>query len=342
MSPKSSTTSSTPSTAPSSTPSSPTTPTAPLLNKQSSKEVTPAAPCQWAGCTGCSPYTLTSTQGKALYARVWWPQGDVRGLVLLCHGYSEHLGWYERLAKALTEGGLGVFGHDHVGHGLSEGPRCFVRDAREYVEDVLLHASRPPQPPRPLAHAPPGQALPLYIVGHSMGGMIAIASALAPPPLFAGAVLMGPLISTDPREATPLKVRMAQFMAWLCPYFPVGRLDIGMVSRDKDHLSRVTKDALTYQGAIKAGWVAACLDLIGANKARLQDFRTPFVILHGEEDRLCALEGSREMVARAGAGDKTIKVFPKALHNLYQEILAVRDEAVRDTVQWITARLPQQ
>lgn len=283
---------------------------------------------------GCKTYYFSSSQGKNLFARTWSPPADspTRGLVFVCHGYGEHLGWYEPLATALADKGLFVFGHDHVGHGQSDGSRCYVSEATEYVQDVLLHvANTRQQMPR----------LPCYIVGHSMGGMISISAVLsASGPSFAGAVLMGPLILPDPNEATPVKVTAARFVAWLCPYFPVGRLRSELITRDEEMLGRINKDELVYQGAIKAQWACACLDLLLQNKSSLNQFSTPFFILHGELDGLCALAGSKILYEVAPVKDKTLKVFPQALHNLYVETQDTRREAIRDTVDWIVQRLP--
>lgn len=68
--------------------------------------------------------------------------------------------------------------------------------------------------------------------------------------------------------------------------------------------------------------------------------KVPFLVLHGDEDKLCNIEGSKALYEKAPVKDKTFKIFPKSFHHLYREILDVREEALTDTVQWIAKRIP--
>ncbi len=73
---------------------------------------------------------------------------------------------------------------------------------------------------------------------------------------------------------------------------------------------------------------------------RLGYMKVPFLVLHGDEDKLCNIEGSKALYEKAPVKDKTFKIFPKAFHHLYREILDVREESLTDTVQWIAKRIP--
>ena len=93
------------------------------------------------------------------------------------------------------ERGLIVFGHDHVGHGSSHGKRVYIESVDHYVDDVVHHC---------LIMKEKHHDLPLFIVGHSMGGMIAIRTVLRYPHLFKGMVLNGPLIVPGPQVHTTI------------------------------------------------------------------------------------------------------------------------------------------
>jgi alpha-beta hydrolase superfamily lysophospholipase len=109
--------------------------------------------------------TESSFQGQAgtIYTRCWEING-ARGGVVLVHGYGEHLGRYEHVATALNAGGWSAYGLDHVGHGRSEGERVLIPDFTPVVEDVHTVVGQ-------AKAANPG--LPVAMIGHSMGGMIA-------------------------------------------------------------------------------------------------------------------------------------------------------------------------
>ena len=135
-------------------------------------------------------------RGFKLYSRYWSPKADLKGLVFLCHGFGEHLGWYDGLAQHLCQQDLLVFGHDHQGHGRSEGRRVYVESVDDYVQDVLHHCVE-------LKAAYP--SLPMFLYGHSMGGMISVSTVLRNASFFSGMILEAPLIIPDPHEVTPTK-----------------------------------------------------------------------------------------------------------------------------------------
>ncbi|XP_042212007.1 monoglyceride lipase-like [Homarus americanus] len=275
---------------------------------------------------------ITNNKGKRIHCSYWRPSDDVqiRGLVFICHGFGEHLQWYEDLALRLTATGLLAFGHDHVGHGRSEGVRGYVDSVDDYVTDVLQNYDD-------VRSGYPG--LPCFIVGHSMGGMITIKCGLARPHYFDGVVLMGPLIKANSAEATPPKIFLARLVARILPYLAVAKLKLDHVTRDEDMKSRMRKDPLRYQGGIRARWAMAGIETLLYFENHIPEVEWPFLILHGEKDQLCAPEGSQMLLDQAKSSDKTLKMFPLAYHHLYLELPEVRHEALQDTVDWITARI---
>ncbi|XP_071550064.1 monoglyceride lipase-like isoform X2 [Panulirus ornatus] len=252
------------------------------------------------------------------------------GLVFLCHGFGEHLQWYEDLALCLTASGLLAFGHDHVGHGRSEGVRGHIDSVEDYVSDVLNHCDD-------VRAGYPG--LPCFLVGHSMGGMIAIKCGMSRPQYFAGLVLVGPLIKANSAEATPSKIFFARLVARILPYLAVAKLKLDYVTRDEDMKARIRNDPLRYKGGIRARWAMAGIETLLYFERHMHEVEWPFLILHGEKDMLCSPEGSHMLQAQAKSSDKTLKIFPEAFHHLYLELPEIRHEALQDTVDWIIARV---
>lgn len=296
-------------------------------------------PCETANSTtkiesrvGPETKFFLNSKGKQIHCSYWRPDEkiDIRGLVYICHGFAEHLQWYEDLALRLTSTGLMAFGHDHVGHGRSEGVRGHIESVDDYVVDVLKHCDD-------VRAGHPG--LPCFIIGHSMGGMITIKAAMARPKYFAGVVLMGPLIVANSEEATPSKIFLARLVSRILPYLAVAKLKMDLLTRDEEMKSRLRKDPLRYQGGIRARWAMACIETLLYFENHMPEVEWPFFILHGEKDTICSPEGSQGLYDQAKSTDKRLKLFPGAFHNLFLEYPEVRHEALQDAVDWITARV---
>src|ERR671939_347616 len=158
-----------------------------------------------------------------------WPAADPKRLVVLVHGYGEHIGRYEHVAEALAARGSTVVGPDHVGHGRSAGERALVESFEPIVDDV-----------RGVVQAERGE-LPVVMVGHSMGGLIAIRYAQRHRGDLAGLVLSGPAVGLGPV--------MQQWLA--APELPSDPLDATALSRDPAVGEAYVADPLVYHAGSK-------------------------------------------------------------------------------------------
>lgn len=131
--------------------------------------------------------SLTNRRGEQLAAHYWYPPSDVtiRGLIFLSHGFSEHLGLYHEVGQYLSERGFLAFGHDHVGHGSSEGESVYIETVGHYVDDVVDHS---------LLMQEKHPEVPLFLVGHGMGGMVGLRAIIRHPTIFQGLIHIGILI----------------------------------------------------------------------------------------------------------------------------------------------------
>jgi len=158
-------------------------------------------------------HTLKGSEGQIAYAV--WPHQDPARVVILAHGYGEHIGRYEHVAAALGARGAVVAGPDHLGHGRSDGERVLVADYEHVIDD--LHAVV-----GAVAADHPG--LPVVLVGHSMGGLIAARYAQRHGDGLAALVLSGPVLGSW-TQATDLLA---------LDEIPDVPLDPGTLSRDPD------------------------------------------------------------------------------------------------------------
>ncbi|XP_062970718.1 monoglyceride lipase isoform X3 [Cynocephalus volans] len=167
---------------------------------------------------------LINADGQYLFCRYWKPTGTPKALLFVSHGAGEHCGRYDELAQMLIGLNLLVFAHDHVGHGQSEGERMVVSDFHVFVRDVLQHVDT-------MQKEYPG--LPVFLLGHSMGGAIAILTAAERPGHFSGMVLISPLVLANPESATTFKVLAAKVLNLVLPNMSLGPIDSSVLSRNK-------------------------------------------------------------------------------------------------------------
>jgi len=274
--------------------------------------------------------TFNNLKGVKLTARYWQPKGGVVGSLFLCHGFGEHLGWYDGLAQQVADMGLLVFGHDHQGHGRSEGKRAFVETVDDYVQDVLLHCGE-------VKAEYPG--LPMFIYGHSMGGMITVSTVIRNSSFFQGMILEGPLIIPDPSEVTPSKILLGKFMSTLLPEMQMGRIRVEQVTSDAEVQAKLTSDKLRWTGGVKLGLGMAFLRCLENIHKNMSSVSLPFLLLHGENDSLCQAAGSHLLAKMAKSKDKKLKIYPGASHHLILEEKKIREEVMNDIVNWISKRL---
>ncbi|TRY64199.1 hypothetical protein TCAL_15175 [Tigriopus californicus] len=285
---------------------------------------------------------LENERGQNLFCKYWHlddPTIEPKALVFISHGFSEHLGLYEHVGRTLAQNNILAFGHDHVGHGRSEGIRAYVESVDEYVNDLMDHCK--------IAKREYGN-VPLFLLGHSMGGMVVLRAGLLYPGFFRGIVFQGPLIIPGP-QLGPIDFRLSwwktipvgvvlRLMDWVDPEMILGGVAMNLITRDEDMKKMLKDDGLRWEGGCKVRLLRAFVNCLYDNLAQLRNLTTPFLTLHGDHDSLCNVLGSRLMIQESRSGDKSIIEFPGAVHNLYIEIREVREIALKRTCEWILQR----
>ena len=271
--------------------------------------------------------TFDGVGGVRIVYDVWSPDTDPRGVVVLSHGLGEHARRYDHVATRFGQDGLVTYALDHRGHGRSGGKRVLVKDISEYTGDfdtmVGIATKEHPGAKR-------------IVLGHSMGGGIVFAYGVERPDDYDLMVLSGPAVAAQ-AAVSPLLALLAKTVGAIAPGLPLQALDASAVSRDPAVVNAYNTDPLVYHGKVPAG-VARALVLVGETMPkRAAALTAPLLVVHGSEDQLIPVDGSRQLVDAVGSSDVELKVYPGLYHEVFNE--PERDQVLDDVVSWINARL---
>ena len=220
--------------------------------------------------------TFLSEDGLKLREWRWRPEGKAKATIVVMHGLGEHSGRYRLVIDYLVRRGYSVAAFDLRGHGLSEGPLCYVDSFDEYVADLHLFLQR--------ARAMDENA-PVFLMGHSQGGTIALLYALAHEPQLAGLILSAPVVKLSD-DISPLLQSISGFLGSLLPKLPTIRVNSSALSRDLSVCRQYDGDPLVYHGGVPARMGAELVRATRRIQKQIGAFCTPMLILHGCADRL--------------------------------------------------------
>jgi acylglycerol lipase len=271
--------------------------------------------------------TFDGVGGVRIVYDVWTPDTTPRAVVVLSHGLGEHARRYDHVAQRFGEDALVTYALDHRGHGRSGGKRVLVKDITEYTGDfdTLVGIATKEHPGRRRV-----------VLGHSMGGGIVFAYGVERPDNYELMVLSGPAVAAQAAVSPPLAL-VAKTLGAIAPGLPVQELDASAISRDPAVVNAYNSDPLVHHGKVPAG-IARALLLVGETMPqRAPALTAPLLVVHGSEDRLIAVDGSRRLVEAVGSSDVELKVYPGLYHEVFNE--PERYQVLDDVVSWINARL---
>lgn len=264
--------------------------------------------------TESSTFTLPGSHGE-LVVREWSDPAGGRFAVLLAHGIGEHTGRYAHVAEHLLGHGASlVAGPDHFGHGESAGARADIDDLEAMVADLHLVADR-------LRSDHPG--LPLVLVGHSLGGIIATRFAQTYPGELAALVLSAPVIGGNPGFEALLGMEP----------MPEVPLDPAALSRDAAVGQAYLDDPLVYHGPILRRTLEAIFDAVTAVAKSGGLGAVPTLWIHGELDPLAPYDVTAPAFHAIAGATHEEKVYPGAMHEIFNE--TNRDEVLSDVTDFL-------
>ena len=269
--------------------------------------------------------SFDGVEGVKIFTREWQPEGEPRGVVVISHGLNAHSGLYEWPAQQFTSNGLAVYALDHRGRGRSEGERFFVKKFADWTNDLatfidIVKAREP--------------GLPVFLLGHSAGGVIACGYALEHQDELAG------LICEDFAYQVPapdVVLSILKGISHVAPHAHVFKLKNEDFSRDPAVVAAMNADPLIAGEAQPAETMAEMIRADELLKKSFDQFTLPLLIIHGTKDTVTRPEGSQEFYDRASSADKTLKLYDGYFHDPLNDL--GKDVVMADIRAWLEKRI---
>ena len=268
---------------------------------------------------------IDTTKGVKIFVRSWCPESTPRAVAVICHGVNSHGGQYAWVGQQFVASGIAAFALDLRGRGRSDGERFYVEDIADYVSDVAatieLARSRHP-------------GLPIFLLGHSAGGVVSSTYALENQTKLAGFICESFAFQVP---APGFALAAIKGISHIAPRLPVLKLKNEDFSRDPAAVAALNSDPLTANEVQPAITVAA---LVRADERLREEFpliKLPVLIMHGTDDKATVCRGSQFFYDTAGSKDKTLKLYDGHYHDLLADV--GKAQVLADMVAWIDARV---
>lgn len=271
-------------------------------------------------------FTRTAFDGIKLYYQGWEAEKKPKGVICLVHGLGEHSGRYTHWGEMLNQAGYHLLSYDLRGHGKSGGKRGHVSSFLDYVRDTgaLLGEAVKKYP-----------GMPLFMYGHSLGGIITVEYVLRRKPKLNGVVVSALSIRTSLQEQKA-KIMLSKILGSIIPKSTISSgLVPSTISRDPEVVRRYVDDPLVHH-QVSLGWGKSALQTITWIDQHASEWTLPVLFMHGEKDELGYAEGSREYASKIKA-DCTLKIWPGMYHEVHNE--PEKDEVFEFLRGWLDAHL---
>ncbi|KAK4758039.1 hypothetical protein SAY87_019340 [Trapa incisa] len=277
---------------------------------------------------------ILNSRGLKLFTCRWIPkEKEAKALIFIFHGYAMECSiTMNSTAIRLASAGYAVYGIDYEGHGKSAGLEGFVNSLEDVVEDCSKHFTS-------ICEKKENKRKMRYLLGESMGGALALVLHLKKPEYWDGAVLVAPMCKiTDDMKPPGLVISV---LIKLCNIIPAWKIIptkdiIDLAFKRPEIREQVRTNQYCYKGRprLKTGY--ECLRVSMTLEKRLSEVSLPFLVLHGEEDRVTDKSVSKLLYEEAASIDKTFKLYPEMWHGLlYGETPDNIDIVFSDIIKWL-------
>jgi acylglycerol lipase len=258
-----------------------------------------------------------------LFSRIWTTGDHPVAHLIIVHGYAEHCGRYEALAREFNGVGIEVHAYDHRGHGNSPGapgqiPRfdTQVGDLERFAAEVSRRA----------------EGNPVFVLGHSMGGLVTAYFVAKTGIAIQGAIFSSPLLAM-PAHVSLWLLRLSRVLGTVTPGLPVERLNSAGIARDVEVVHAYDADPQVYHGPIRARTGAELARAIQELPPLLLQITVPFLVFHGTADAIAPRAGSQVLFEGAASVDKECFFVEGGYHELLND--RGREEVIGKVLDWL-------
>ena len=269
--------------------------------------------------------TKPGTGGVTLHTIRWTPDAQPTARptaeILLVHGYAEHSGRYEQVARRFCDAGFAVTSLDHRGHGQTTGVKRGTIDSfPALVDDLVAMVDGI------------GTDTPLFVYGHSMGGLATVRLAERDDSRFAGVIITGASLQAAASVPRPV-LAAANLVGRFAPNLPTIQLDGDAMSRVPEVRADYDADPLNFRGKVTTGTARQLSVAMDAAMDEAANITAPILIMHGSDDTLADPAGSVRFSSKVGSTDRTVSIWPGCFHELHNEPEA--DAVLATVIDWI-------
>jgi len=273
--------------------------------------------------------TLTSADGVKIFYRQYAAESE-RARMVIAHGLGEHSGRYGNVVERMLPKGISVWVPDHRGHGQSGGKRGHVLKFSQYLSDLRLSVD--------LAGEDRPEGMQCFLLGHSMGGLIALYFAQQFAGLIDGVIASSPALGVA-IEIPGVKKMLGSFMSYIWPGMTMGNeLDAGKISHDPKVVSAYKTDPLVHD-RVSARFFTEFLAAMETVRAQASSLKVPILLQVAGDDHLVNARSSVQFFNKLDIEDKTLQVYDGRYHEIYNEGEDLRRQVLKDLDDWLEKRL---
>ena len=271
--------------------------------------------------------TFKGVRDASIYYQAWLPEVSVEAVLLVVHGGGEHSGRYMNVVNHFVPLGYAVHGFDHLGHGRSEGAREFVERFDDFTHTLTVYYKM-------VTASQAGK--PVFVLGHSLGGLIACYHLLDHQADFQGAVISAPAIKVG-EGVSPALIAMSKILSAVAPRAGLVRLDASAISRDPEVVKAYVNDPLVFHGKTPARFGGEVLKAMLRVTAEVLKISLPFIVVQGTADKLVDPGGAQMLYDRASSVDKALRLYEGLYHEVFNE--PERARVLKDVETWLAAHV---